>query len=423
MSKASPLARIKETIIHNPTIVESGKMYVAEGIGMLFAFLIMLTKSKLLTVDEVGLINYIVALVSLTSAFFNFGLDNTAARVVLNEKTKADKEKVTGTALLLSIILAEIYGIILIAINLSVPLWGNTEVQPLVYLILPFAGYNIVLVTYKQICYANGSIREASIQLSISYILYWIFLLIAHFLGFLDLKVALISSYGINMATVVIPILFFHWKHIRIDKSSFQKIRKEQRERGWKIYLSRVFFSSTFNLDTLILGIFHPLDAVAHYTIAKYIAMPVSMIGNSVSQSTYRKYSDQKKISRKLISRVTIITVIAAIVMMVVGVLMVLFLGKEYYGMLAILPLAILYSVINGVSAIFNSFMNAKGMAEELKRLAIIGAIANLVFNFALIIPFGALGGVVASLLVIITILIARVFYCKKYEALHEHDE
>ena len=63
--------------------------------------------------------------------------------------------------------------------------------------------------------------------------------------------------------------------------------------------------------------------------------------------------------------------------------------------------------------------MNAKGLAEELKRLAFIGAVANLVFNFSLIIPFGSMGGCVASLLVVSIILVFRIYYCRKYEKDH----
>ncbi len=420
MSLRSASEKLKKMIRNSSVVKESGKMYIAEGIGMGFAFMITLTKGKLLPIDEVGLINYIVAMVSLTSAFFNFGLDNTSARVVLRERTKEGKETVTGTALLLSILFAEFYGIVLIIINLSSPLWSKAYIQPLVWLILPVAGYNIVLVTYKQLCYANGSIWEASAQLCISYVVYLVFLLIAHFFKFLNLQVALVSSYAVNMLTILIPILILHRSKLRLDRVALEKLKTEQKERGWKIYLSRVFFSSTFNLDTLILGIFHPLDAVAHYSITKYLAMPVSLIGTSVSQSTYRKYSDENRISRKLILRVVAVTLIMAVTMFVVGLLVVLILGKDYQGMLKILPLSILYSIVNGVNALYNSFMNARGLAEELKRLAIIGAIANLVFNFALIIPFGAMGGVVASLIVVVIILISRIYYCKRYEKQQE---
>lgn len=405
----------------NSTVVkESGKMYIAQGMGMVFAGLIIITTGKFLTIAEVGLINYIVVMISLTSAFFNFGLDNTSARVVLQERTKEGKRIVTGTALLLSIILAGIYGIFLILINLSVPLWGRIDIQPLVYLILPFAGYNIILITYKQICYANGSIREASVQLCISYIIYWFFLLLAHFLGFLSLKVALISSFAINMLATAVPIIIWHAGELRLNRYATDKLWIEQKARGWKIYLSRVFFSSSFNLDTMILGAFHPLDSVAHYSIAKYMAMPVSLVGTSVSQSTYRQYSKANKISQKLIMRVAMFTAVMACIMFIAGVVVVMILGESYDGMLKILPLTILYSVINGVNALYNSFMNAKGLAEELKRLAIISAVANLVFNFSLIIPFGAMGGCVASLLVVSIMLAFRIYYCRKYEKDHD---
>lgn len=401
---------------NNTVINESGRMYIAEGIGIFFAFLIVIVRSKFLTVDEVGLISYIVAMITLTSAFFNFGLDNTTARVVLNEKTGEGKKIVTGTALLLSIMLAIGYGIVLVFINLSVPLWGKTDIQPYVYMILPFAGYNIILLSYKQLCFANGAIHEVSIQLYISYGLYLLFLIISKYCGFLTVTTAIIASYGINMLTVVIPIIIFHKQYLKFDKDSIKKICIEQKERGWKIYLSRVLFSSTFNLDTMILGLFHPLDSVAFYSIAKYIAMPVSMVGNSVSQSIYRKYAGKNQLSRRLVIKVFVVTLIAAVVMFTVGIIMIAIMGEKYKPMLGILPISIIYSIVNGTNSMYNSYMNAKGMANELRNLSIISAIANVVFNFALIIPFGAYGGVIASLIVVFIVLGLRIYYCKKYD-------
>lgn len=410
------LKYLRQKITRSTIAKESGSMYIAEGLGMLFAFLITVTRAKFLSVDEVGLISYIVALIAVTSAFFNFGLDNTAARVLLNEKGVESKESVFGTSFVVSFILAEFYGIILIFINLTVPFWGRTDIQYYVYCILPFAGYNILLVTYKQLCFASGKIKEASIQLCSSYIIYWLFLIIAHLFNFLTITVALVSSYVINMLSVIIPAVFYHKDSLKIDKTVLRNLNIEQKERGWKIYLSRVFFSSTFNIDTLILGIFHPLDSVAHYAIAKYLSIPVQMIGNSVSQATYRQYANINKVNSKLIKNVLKITVFAAILMYIVGRITVLFLGNDYVGIIIILPISILYSVVNGVNSLYNSFMNAKGMADELKKLAFMGALANILLNFALIIPFGAIGGVIASLLVVIIILALRIYYCSKYE-------
>lgn len=416
MQLVKKLRQLIKKSVKSALVKESGRLYIAEGIGMGFAFLVLVTRSKLLTVNEVGLIDYIVSLVSLTSAFFNFGLDNTAARVVLNEKTVKEKEKVAGTAFLVSAVLTIVYGLVLAIINFTVPLWGHSDMQALVYMIIPFAGYNIVLLTYKQVCFASGNIKEASIQLYISYVIYWIVLLVTYFFGCVNVQIVLVSSYAINFVTVIIPIVIYHKSAIRLSRCALERLWSEQRERGWKIYFSRVFLGSTFNLDTLILGIFHPLDTVAHYTITKYIAMPVSMVGNSVSQSVYRQYAKANRISKKLIWRVLFLTVVAAGTMLFCGFVVAMFLGDEYKGMLRILPLSIMYSIVSSVNAMYNSFMNAKGMAEELKHLAIIGALANLICNLVLIIPFGAIGGVWARLVVVAIVLCSRVYYCRKYE-------
>ena len=409
------VAKLIEIIKENRVLKESGILYISEGIGLLFAFFVVLFKSKFLDVNDVGLINYIVSIIAISSAFFNFGLDNTSARVVLNEKDLFQKNKIIGTALFLSILLAAFYTLCIVLFFSIFPQWGKVNVREYLYLIAPCAGYSIILLTYKQVCFAHGAIKEASVQLFLNYALVFLFIVISNQLNLFNVSSALFGTFTINMLTLLIPIVLIYRKYFRIDLRSFNLIREEQKKRGWKIYFSRVFFSSTFNLDTLILGYFHPLDSVAFYSITKYISMPVSMIGNSVSQSTYRSFVGSNKINPQIIRRVFVFTLLAAIFMLAVGCLFVAFLGKTYRPMLTILPLSLIYSIANGVNALYNSYMNAKGMANELRTLAFISCIANLVFNFALIIPFGAIGGVFASIIVIFIILFFRIHYCRLY--------
>ena len=282
-------------------------------------------------------------------------------------------------------------------------------------LIAPFVGYNILLVCYKQICFGLGNIKEASIQLCISYIIYFVFLVLAQLTGTLTLTFAIVASYAVNMMTVLLPILVLYRKELRWNRDSWQKIKQEQRERGWKMYLSRVIFVSSGNLDTIIVGIFHPLDSVAFFSLTKYFAMPISMLGTSVSQSIYRKLGSGNRISRSVLQKVILITVALAIAVFATGVVAVLIMGDTYLSMLSILPISIVSNAILSVNALYNSFMNAKGMADEVKNLALVGVVAKIVLNLTLIIPLGALGGVIANLAVTIIIFVLRVCYCNRY--------
>nr|WP_275891030.1 oligosaccharide flippase family protein [Holdemania massiliensis] len=401
---------------NNQLFRESGSFFLSEGVGLFFAMLILVFRGRFLSADDLGMIDYVTSIVAFTSAFFLLGIDNTGARLIINEKNELEKKQLAGMTMLLAVVLMVVYVIFMAVFTMTVPLWGRADSVSYIYIILPFAGYSILLLCYKQLCFALGDIRQASIQLFISYVLYFVVLLVLRFTNLLNLYSALVFSFGINLATIVIPMYVKYGCFIKWNKSSWLSIKKEQHERGWKIYFSRVVFSSASNLDTLILGVFNPLSTVAYFSIAKYCSMVISMVGNSVSQSMYRKYAEVNEISKKLIKSIVLLTVILAGVIFCITYIVVLIMGSEYFEVMRILPIAIISQSIASINAIYNSFMNAKGMANELRVLAFIGVAGRLVFDFALIIPFGALGGLCADLLVNIFVFTMRVYYCRRYK-------
>lgn len=398
------------------TIYESLMMFCAEGIGLMFMLFIYLVRPKLLSIDNIGLIAYVASLVSFFSTFFVFGIDNTGARMIISQQDEKSKNRFAGMTLLMGIILAFIFSVFMFGVSFFVPYFGNPQASILIRMLLPFIGYNIVLSIYSQVCYALGKIREASIQLALYSIIYFGIMLGMYYLGIFNLKSAMMVEYGIRMLVVIIPIGTIYYKYLRFYKEEWKKFKKEQRERGWIIYFSRVIFFPTFGIDSLILGYFYPLASVAHYTLSNTISAPINVIGNSLSQSLYRKFSNKNRINKKYVLFLVFITLIASLGCYIVSFAIIkYFLGNKYMPMIYILPVTILAYALRGITSLYTSFMNAKGMAHQTRNCAIVGFIGNIVFNFGLIIPFGAFGGAVASVIVLGTNLGMRVFYCSKY--------
>jgi O-antigen/teichoic acid export membrane protein len=397
-------------------ILESGMMFTAEGIGLMFAMFITIFRGRYLSVDDIGLIGYITTVIAFFSAFFNLGLDNTGARLVLNQKDKAEKKEITGMVLLLTIVLCAVFSVFMIIVNIFLPVFGYGQAVRYIYMILPFAGYNILLITFKQLCFGLGEIKRASFQLFISYVVYFAILFILQLTGNMNLATANFFSFAVNMLTVLLPVFYIYRKNLRWNQGAWDKIKVEQKERGWKIFFSRVIYISSNNLDVLILGFYHPLSSVAYYTLSKYFSMPILIAGNSISQSLYRKYGVTNHIDKRMLRTIVILVFAAAMGIYLISVGAVYVMGNEYRPVLNILPLSLLSYCFSGINAIYVSFMNAKGMANELRNLSIVGMLVHLVSGFALIIPFGAIGGIWSYLITIIVVLSMRIYYCNRYK-------
>ena len=407
--KLKQIINIKE----NEIFKESLTLIISEGIGLLFSMLIYLFRPKFLSVDEIGMISYVVSIVSFCSAFFTFGIDNSGARLILKQPTSSDQKKMSGFILLAGLGLCAAFSVFIFAFSYFIPIFGRDDVSSFMRIIVLFAGYNIIHIIYTQICYARGKIKQAAVQLMIYYVIYFFFMILLYFSGVYTLKVALFTEFGLHMLVVLIPIVYLYRKELRYSSSFFKQLIKEQKDRGWTIYLSRIIFMPAFNLDTIILGIFHPLSSVAYYSLSLMVSSPISVVGNSIARSLYRKLYGKSVIGRKKEITIVTITILVAIADYLASVLAVVWiLGKEYKPMLSILPLAVVASSIRGITALYTEYMNSNGMARQLRMVSIVGLIGSLIFNFGLIIPFGAKGGVYASIIVLAINLALRKYYC-----------
>jgi O-antigen/teichoic acid export membrane protein len=60
--------------------------------------------------------------------------------------------------------------------------------------------------------------------------------------------------------------------------------------------------------------------------------------------------------------------------------------------------------------------MNVKGLANEVRKCAVVGLVLNIILNFSLIIPFGSVGAMLASIVVLSVNLFMRIHYVKRYK-------
>jgi O-antigen/teichoic acid export membrane protein len=78
-----------------------------------------------------------------------------------------------------------------------------------------------------------------------------------------------------------------------------------------------------------------------------------------------------------------------------------------------VLPLA-LAQAVRGIAGIYNTFLSSHGRGRQLRNAGFVLTASNLIFNFALIPPFGAVGAAWASLAALIVNLAAYVVFYRR---------
>lgn len=399
----------------NSLATESSYLILAQGFGMALSMLITLIRPKLLSVDEIGVISYISGIVSFMAGFFSLGLDNSISRLIISEQNSEKRNILIKYLSLSGVILGFALGLVLLTITPAIPYFGRKEAVKYILIIFPLAGYNVMRIYLESGSMATGKLRTL-IWMSFSYpLLYLISIVVFSFFNVYNLKTAIILEYFIHFIVVFIPLILL-LKGFSMNKEVAKEIKDEQNMNGWKIYLSRIIFVPTFNLDVMILGAFHTFANVGMYSLANLISSPISVIGQSFSKSMYRRFKDT--IPRKHMILLSIVSLLFSLTIFAVGFIAVYYvLDESYRFTLILLPFAITVANIRGITSPYIYFMNAKGLADEVRKCAIVGLILNIVLNFSLIIPFGSIGAMLASILVLSVNLLMRLYYVKQYEA------
>jgi O-antigen/teichoic acid export membrane protein len=398
----------------NSLATESSYLILAQGFGMALSMLITLIRPKLLSVDEIGVVSYIAGIVSFMAGFFSLGLDNTISRLIVSEQNYEKRNRLINYLSLSGVILGFALGLILLAATPAIPYFGREEAVKFILIIFPFAGYNVMRIYLESGSIATGK-RRTLIWMSFSYpLLYLVSLTIFSYFKMYNLRSAIILEYLIHFIVVFVPLILL-LKGFSMDKEVATRIKDEQNKNGWKIYFSRIIFVPTFNLDVMILGAFHTFANVGMYSLANLITSPISVIGQSFSKSMYRRFKDN--IPKKHMIVLSVISWLFSLLIFVLGFIAInYFFDKSYSFTLILLPFAIIIANIRGITSPYIYFMNVKGLANEVRKCAVVGLVLNIILNFSLIIPFGSVGAMLASIVVLSVNLFMRIHYVKRYK-------
>lgn len=72
---------------------------------------------------------------------------------------------------------------------------------------------------------------------------------------------------------------------------------------------------------------------------------------------------------------------------------------------------------VRGVTTLYNTYLSGHAGGREMRNTSVILTVSNLVFNFALIPPFGATGAAWASLLALLVNYVGYVYYYRRHVA------
>jgi O-antigen/teichoic acid export membrane protein len=358
--------------------------------------------AAVLTVSGFGAFALAQTLLEYGTLLCEFGLFLPAARAAA--LIDADRRReIVGGALVLYLPIAAIFLIGLVGASFLVDrlfhvyLGGSLRSTAILAVGWPFTLIGL------QLAQGVGRIHLWSLTTLAGQLLFLLALLgIGLILNHTTVETALVAK---NASVLIAAILLMVWLKPRF-RHVLKRVRgllHGARRYGFQVYVGRVLSTGTYNMDILMLAALTDAKAVAYYALAGAIAtgvgLPVTGFGN-VLFSRMTRSPQLNTVWLALAWGVGLATVPATWLLTRVAVGTVF--PSAYAPVIGlVVPLA-LAQVFRGVTNVYNTFLSAHGRGRELRNAAGVLTVSNLVFNFALIPPFGAMGAAVASLLALV---------------------
>jgi O-antigen/teichoic acid export membrane protein len=371
--------------------------------------------------SDFGDYSFTIAFLTFTAMIFEFGLFPPAARLAA-VATPLRQRRIVGAALLLYIPVGSAFCGTVFACSFVVDNWfhvhANTalRIAALVAFAIPFSQILQLL--------AQGidRLHVASVAAVGMQSLLVGFLVVAVTSGHLDVRIAVaLRCAAIAGAALAAAV----WLRPAFNRAADHMLElvNGARAYGFHLYVGRVLSIGTYNMDVLMLGVFTNSKSVGFYTLAGSVAAAAGLPVLGMATALFAPLAREKDIQPRLLVIAVVIGSAATLTAWALaGPFINAVFGEEYRSAAKlVLPLALAQGV-RGVTGVYNTFLQAHGRGRELRNAGLVLTASNLVLNFGLIPPFGAVGAAWASVLALIANLIAHVVFYRQATVLSERD-
>lgn len=227
-------------------------------------------------------------------------------------------------------------------------------------------------------------------------------------------RAVLAFTCSLSLITIVTSfLLHFRFQPNRADVQQTIRVVKSF---GLHVYVGRLVGTGGFILDIPLIGVLtHDSKALALYALAKSLAAPLGLIGQSISTSLFRELATSSRVPRYAIVISFTLCLAATLGYAVLGQLAITFLlPPAYHGIGPYLAVWVLCFAVQSQYQLPTAWLRARGHGKSMRSLAIIfGLVAA--FGYIVLIPFaGVMGAAIAACLASIFWLVASIVFYRK---------
>jgi O-antigen/teichoic acid export membrane protein len=364
--------------------------------------------------DAFGRYAFCTSFLVFTALFFEFGLFTPAARRIARADP-GDRPAVIGAALSLFVPVGGIFCLAVFAMSFAVePAFGIDAGEPLrVTSALAFTyAFSVAAAQIAQGADRVGAYSMAGGAGQAAYL--GGLLVVLATLGHVGVGAALVINGGgllVMMATFVVilrPRRSDTGRHLRA-------IVRDARRWGIQLYIGRVLSVGTYNMDVLMVAAFTNARQTGFYALATALAAAAGIPVQGLAAASFGRMSRGQPIERRWLLIAWTFGAAGILGMALLAPLVVDLALSPAYHRVAVLtiPLA-MAGAVRGVTGIYNTYLSARGRGRQLRNCGLVLTASNVVLNFGLIPPFGAMGAAWASVAALVFNYLAHLHYYRQ---------
>jgi O-antigen/teichoic acid export membrane protein len=390
---------------------QAGVFTVSNGLVSILGVVSSAILARHLTTSGFGAYALAISFLQLSSLVFDFGLSPSAARLAALGDGRAQRE-IVGAAAVLYLPVAGAYCVAIIAFSFGIDGWFHVQVGSALRIAAPVA----VAIPATQIVQrlAQGVDRLHVASLSTLFLQLLLIVLLAVAVR-VDSSLSLTTAIVIRCTAVLVAVVVaVAWLRplFRGAARRIAEIVRHTRHYGFQVYVGHLLSIGTYSMDVLMIGALANSRSVGFYSLAGSVAAAAGLPVLGLSSALFASMARAPQIRRHWVVLAVGIGALSAFLAWALAEPFIRFAFSERYAPAAtlVLPLA-LAQAVRGVTGIYNTFLSSHGRGRQLRNAGFVLTASNLVFNFALIPPFGAVGAAWASLAALAVNLTAYVVF------------
>jgi O-antigen/teichoic acid export membrane protein len=367
-----------------------------------------------LSTSQFGSYSLATSLLTFSALFFEFGFFVPASRLAARSEGQSARE-VVGASFLVCLPVALAFAGTVFAASFFVDDWFHVQAGHALRTLAPlFVVYPLTALSL-QLAQGVGRLEISSagsvLAQTLNIVLLVLTVLTRGDLTVLSALLARTLSYGISIAVM---LLWFR-PSIERARAHARTIVAETRNYGFDIYIGRVLSTGTYNMDVMMLGIWSDARHVGFYSLAGALAYTVGLPATGLAAALFPRMTRERKLETRWVLAAAALGALGVAAMWVAAepVIRIVF-GERYVEAKNLAVVLALAQAVRGVTAMYNSFLSAAALGTAMRNAAFVLTGSNIVFNFALIPPYGAIGAAWASVLALVANYFARIYYYRR---------